>query len=403
MSEMVTVTFPFSCKRRRSEIGFAPGPGDYLRWMTTTRPPLSGIRVVEIGNLIAAPYAGMLLADLGAEVVKLEPPGGELGRTFGPYISGESAFFMSVNRGKRSVVVDFRTDEGKAEALDYCRTSRVVINNLRPGAMDRLGLAESDIRAVNPGVVYGMVSAFGTDGPYAERSGIDVVFQGESGMMSITGEPGSPPGKTATTIGDYVAGTNLALGVVAALAEPGSPGRRIDVSLRDGLLAVQGGWMALAFASDAQPLKTGTASPFLAPNRAFATADGHMTVAIVADSHFVRLCEAIERTDLAETHPTNDDRMRGREALEHELSVVFSTQPTDHWIDLLAPLGIPVGRVLTLPETWVDPQVRHNEMVVAYDHPKAGRVRAVGSPIRIDGEPARSSLPPPVIGDATNG
>ena len=367
--------------------------------MPPTRP-LSGTKVIEIGNLIAAPYAGMLLADLGAEVVKLEPPDGELGRSFGPYVNGESAFFMSVNRGKRSVVIDFRTDEGRAKALDSCRTADVVINNLRHGAMDRLGLGEASIRELNPAVIYGVVSAFGSDGPYAGRSGIDVIFQGESGMMSITGEPGSPPGKTATTIGDYVAGTNLALGVSAALADRASSGngRRIDVTLRDGLLAVQGGWMALALAGNRQPEKTGTASPFLAPNRAFATADGHMTIAIVADAHFVRMCEAIDRTDLAEIYPGNDQRMAHRHELERELATVFRSATTDHWVEVLSPLGIPVGRILTLPETWDDPQVQHHEMVVTYQHPIAGPIRVIGSPIRIDGKPARADGSPPALG-----
>lgn len=368
--------------------------------MSHGNAPLTGIRVIEFGNLIAAPYAGMMLADLGADVVKLEPPSGDLGRGFGPYANGESAFFMASNRGKRSVVVDFRTEEGREAALELCRDADVVISNLRHGAMDRLGLSEDAIRAVNPSVVYGMVSAFGADGPYAERSGIDVVFQGEAGMMSITGEPGAPPGKTATTIGDYVAGTNLALGVCAALAgrASGGDGRRVDVSLRDGLLAVQGGWMALAFAGDTQPEKTGTASPFLAPNQAFATADGHVTVAIVSDRHFALLCRALDRDDLPARFPTNDIRMERSTELVGILATIFESEPTERWIDLLSPLGIPVGRVLTLPETWSDPQVDHNQMVVAFDHPIAGRVRVIGSPIRIDGRPSTTDIPPPALG-----
>jgi crotonobetainyl-CoA:carnitine CoA-transferase CaiB-like acyl-CoA transferase len=368
--------------------------------MSRANAPLTGLTVIEFGNLIAAPYAGMLLADLGAEVIKVEPPTGDLGRGFGPYLNGESAFFLSANRGKRSVVVDFPSDQGRDAALELCRTADAIITNLRPGAMERLGLAETDIRRINPSVVYGVVSAFGSDGPYAERSGIDVVFQGESGMMSITGDPGSPPGKTATTIGDYVAGTNLALGVCAALVERSrtGTGRRIDVSLRDGLLAVQGGWMALAFAAGAQPEKTGTASPYLAPNQAFAAADGHLTLAIVSDRHFERLCTALNRPDLAARYPTNDDRMTGRDELTATLTEIFRTAGVEDWIELLAPIGLPIGRVLTLPETWEDPQVIYNEMVPTYEHPVAGSFRVVGSPIRVDGRPAISKRPPPVLG-----
>lgn len=362
-------------------------------------PPLSGIRVVEFGNLIAAPFCAMLLADLGADVVKVEPPSGDLGRAFGPYVEGESAFFLSANRGKRSVVLDLRTEAGRRRALELAGTADVVLNNLRTGAMDRMGLDEESVRAVNPDVVYAVVSAFGSDGPYAHRAGIDVVFQAESGMMSLTGEPGSPPGKTATTIGDYVAATNTALGICASLVGRAATGRgrRVDVSLRDSLVAVQAGWSAIAFATGAQPERTGTASPFLAPNRMFASADGWFVIAIVSDRHFDQMCEAIERPDLAERFAGNDERMAARHELEPILEEIFATEPTEHWLGLFTASGLPCGRILTLPEVWDDVQIRHNEMVYEYDHPTAGRVRGLGSPIRIDGRPARSTIPPPPL------
>ena len=361
--------------------------------------PLSGIRVIEFGNLIAGPYCAMLLADLGADVVKVEPPSGDLGRAFGPYINGESAFFLSANRGKQSVVLDLRTEDGRRKALELASTADVVVNNLRTGAMERLGLDEDSIRATNPDIVYAVVSAFGSDGPYATRSGIDVVFQAESGMMSLTGEPGSPPGKTATTIGDYVAATNTALGICAALVGRSSTGRgrRIDVSLRDSLVAVQAGWNAIAFARDSQPGRTGTASPFLAPNRMFASSDGWFVIAIVSDRHFEQMCEAIGRSDLVARFDGNDERMATRDELEPLLEAMFLTRTTDHWLQLFGDVGLPCGRILTLPEVWNDPQIRHNEMVYEYEHPTAGVVKAIGSAIRIDGAPARSEIPPPPL------
>lgn len=366
-------------------------------------PPLRGVRVVEFGNLIAAPYAAMLLADLGADVVKVEPPSGDLGRAFGPLLEGESAFFLSVNRGKRSVVLDLQTEEGRAAALGLCRTADVVVHNLRRGAMERAGLGEDDVRAVNPAAVYAVVSAFGADGPMADRAGIDIVFQAESGMMSLTGEPGAPPGKTATTIGDYVAGVNTALAVCAALVDRAASGRgrRVDVSLRDGLIAVQAGWNALAFAEGGQPERTGTASPFLAPNQMFRTADGFLALAIVSDRHFAVLCETLGRPDLAAAYATNQDRMAGRSSLAAALEKVFAAEPASAWVERLGAAGLPVGRVLTLPEVWADPQVAHNQMVVDYDHPVAGRVRGIGSPLRIDRQPARAGRPPPPLGADT--
>jgi len=346
---------------------------------------LHGVTVVEFGNLIAAPYAGMLLADLGARVIKVEPRSGDLGRQFGPYQRGESAFFMAVNRGKESMAIDTRDWVAKRVLDNLVRKADVVLHNLRHGAMERLGLDEDRCRELNPNVIYAVVSAFGPDGPYARRPGIDVIFQGESGMISITGDSRDGPRKTATTIGDYVAGTNVALSISAALAEHPRKGRRIDVSLRDGLMAVQSGWNAISFTTHRQPERTGTASPFLAPNQVFEASDGHFTLAIVSDRHFELLCDALERADLAKDYPTNEDRMDDRDSLVRKLSRVFKTESVEHWIDLLEHAGLPVGRVLTIPEAFDDPQARHHGMLVEYEHPVAGHVRTTGSPLRFEG------------------
>ena len=365
--------------------------------------PLRGVTVVEFGNLIAAPYAGMMLADLGARVIKVEPRSGDLGRQFGPYQKGESAFFMAVNRGKESLALDTKDWVAKRVLDNLVRKADVVLHNLRHGAMERLGLGEDRCRGLNPNLIYAVVSAFGSEGPYAKRPGIDVVFQGESGMISITGDPSDGPRKTATTIGDYVAGTNVALSIAAALAERPRRGRRIDVSLRDGLLAVQSGWNAIAFATHRQPERTGTASPFLTPNQVFGASDGHFTLAIVSDRHFQLLCDAIERADLAKDYATNEERMDDRDSLIRKLSRVFRTEGVEYWVEILERAGLPVGRVLTIPEAFDDPQARHHGMLVEYEHPVAGHVRTTGSPLRLEGEQARSSSLPPTLGEHTRG
>jgi len=365
------------------------------------RGPLDGVLVVEFGNLIAAPYAGMLLADLGARVVKVEPRSGDLGRQFGPYQKGESAFFMAVNRGKESVALDTKDWVSKRVLDNLVRKADVVLHNLRHGAMERLGLGEERCRALNPNVIYAVVSAFGSDGPYARRPGIDVIFQGESGMISITGDPRDGPRKTATTIGDYVAGTNMALSIAAALAERPSRGRRIDVALRDGLMAVQSGWNAINFANHVQPERTGTASPFLAPNQVFEAADRPFTLAIVSDRHFELLCDAIERPDLIEAYPNNEDRMTHRDSLIRKLARLFKTEPAEYWIELLEQAGVPVGRVLTITEAFDDPQARHHGMLVESDHPVAGHIRTTGSPLRFDGKQTRARSLPPLLGEHT--
>ena len=366
-----------------------------------SKGPLRGITVVEFGNLIAAPYAGMLLADLGARVVKVEPLLGDLGRQFGPFQNGESSFFMAVNRGKESLAIDTKDWISKRALDNLVKKADVVLHNLRHGAMERLGLGEDRCRGLNATVIYAVISAFGSSGPYAKRPGIDVIFQGESGMISLTGDQRDGPRKTATTIGDYVAGTNTALAISAALSESPRTGSRIDVSLRDGLMAVQSGWNAIGFANRSQPERTGTASPFLAPNQVFEAADGPFTLAIVSDRHFALLADAIERPDLVDDYADNEARMVGQASLARKLTRVFKSEKSEYWIDLLGQTGIPAGRVLTLAEAFDDPQARHHEMLVEFEHPAAGHVRTTGSPIRLDNAPARAEDLPPTLGQHT--
>jgi CoA:oxalate CoA-transferase len=354
--------------------------------------PLAGVRVVEFTNLIAGPYAGMLLADLGADVVKVEPPSGDLGRGFGPYVEGESAFFLASNRGKSSVVIDLRSADGRSQAMALASTADVVIHNLRAGAMERAGLSEDDIRAVNPDVVYAVVSAFAATGPEATRAGIDVVFQAEAGMVSISGHADGPVSKTATTVGDYLAGTNTALAICAALVERATTGvgRRVDVSLRDGLMSIQGGWNAIAFATGEQPDRRGTSSPYLAPNQVFDTADGRFALAIVSERHWSVLCDTLERPDLAERFPTNDDRMEHVDELASELEALFSTQPAGHWVDLLHDAGLPVGHVRTLLEAFESAPHMRLEL---------GTMPVTGSPISIDGHQLGHTSRAPRLGE----
>lgn len=357
--------------------------------------------VVEFGNLIAAPYAAMLLADLGARVIKVEPAGGDLGRRFGPFQNGESAFFLSVNRGKESLALDTKDWISKRVLDNLVRKADVLIHNLRHGAMDRLGLGEKRALELNSTLIYTVISAFGATGPYAERSGIDVIFQGESGMISITGDAKDGPRKTATTIGDYVAGTNAALAVAAALAEDPRSGRRIEVSLRDGLMAVQSGWNALNFVNEEQPPRTGTASPFLAPNQVFEAADAPFTLAIVSDQHFEILANALEHPELIDAYPDNETRMANRAKLTRALGRIFAAETAEHWVGLLGDAGIPVGRILSISEAFDDPQSRHHGMLVEFEHPVAGLVQTTGSPIRINETQARAGRIPPTLGQHT--
>lgn len=357
--------------------------------------PLAGIRVVEFGNLVAGPYAGMLLADMGADVVKVEPPGGDLARAIGPLRrAGEgehSQFFASVNRGKRSVVIDLGAEAGRQAAARLADQARVVLHNLRPGAMERAGLGAEELRLRHPGLVYCAISGFGGTGPEAGRAGVDVIFQAESGMLSINGEPGAGPQKTATTIGDYVAGTNAAFAIAAALA--GGVGASLDVSLRDGLIAVQGGWNALYFHQSRQPERTGTASPFLAPNQVFATADGYIAVAIVSDRHYRLFCEVL---GVEADYLGNEERLSHRAEVAAIAARVLCERTTSTWMERLERVGLPAGRVLSIPEVFSDRQVQARQMRVELDGDSV-----TGSPVWVDGSPALRSLPPPKLGAHT--
>ena len=356
-----------------------------------------------MGNLVGAPYGGMALADLGADVIKVELPGGDLSRSFPPFIDGESAFFLAMNRGKKSVALHLRHPQTRRWLLELVSTADVLLHNLRHGAMERLGLGEPEVRELNPGIIYAVVSAFGTEGPDAARPGIDLIFQAESGMVSIAGHPDDPPQKTATTIGDFLAGTNIALLICAALVERARTGRakKVEVSLRDGLIAAQSTWNAIASAQGEQPPRLGTASPFTAPNQLFRTADGHLALAVVSDAHFRRLCEVIARPDLADRFPTNPDRVAHRQKIADELGGIFAAGATDAWVERIGSAGVPVGRVLTLPEVMEDPQALHQEMFYEDTRPGSGTAGQTGSPFRVNSETARADRPAPILGEHT--
>jgi crotonobetainyl-CoA:carnitine CoA-transferase CaiB-like acyl-CoA transferase len=349
----------------------------------------------------------MLLADLGAEVIKVEPLTGDLARAIGPFYGVESAFFLGVNRGKMSVAVDPKDERVKTSLMGLCQQADVVLSNLRLGAMERMGLGPEALRKVAPHLVVAVISAFGSNGPASHRPGIDLVFQGESGMMSITGDAGEGPHKTATTIGDFLAGTNAALGITSALAggggRDGRQGALVEISLRDGIIASQATWNALYFTSQRQPERTGTASPVTGPNQTFDTADGHINLAVVSDRHFVDVCRALRLDHVAidERFATNELRVRHRDELGAILQEVFAAKATSHWMSLLDEVGVPAGRIFDLEEVFADEQVIHNEMVVDMAHPRIGRFRMQGSPLRLDGVSARSQVSPPMLGEHT--
>ena len=365
-------------------------------------PPLAGVRVVDLSRVLAGPYATMTLADLGADVVKIEhPAGGDETRTWGPpFAGGESAYFLSVNRGKRSVALDLKDPDGRELALELCTQADVVIENFRPGGAARLGLDYEAVRKRRPGVVYCTISGFGAREP-PDRAGYDFTVQAESGLMAITGEPDGEPMKVGVAIVDVLAGLHAATAILAALRRRDLTGEGdfVEVSLLDSAFAALVNVGASALLTGAEPLRYGNAHPSIVPYQPFRAADGWIAVAAANDGLYARLCTAIERPDLAtdDRYATNAARVLNREALIAELQSVFAGRATDEWERRLLDSGVPAGKIRPVGEALRTGQARTQRV----DHPTAGAVELVGAPFELESATLASATPPPLLGQHT--
>jgi crotonobetainyl-CoA:carnitine CoA-transferase CaiB-like acyl-CoA transferase len=367
---------------------------------------LEGLRVLDFSQGAAGPICTMYLGDLGADVVKVEPPGGEWGRTLGPpFVQGVAAAFLGMNRNKRSVVLDLKHPRAREVVDRLLAPCDVLVESFRPGVMTRLGLDYETLRRTHPRLIYCAISAFGQTGPWRDRPGVDGIVQGGSGLMSVTGSPEGEPVKVGVPAADTVAGMLAAAGILAALLarERTGCGQRVDLSLLDALLAFQAVPLAMYLASGDPPGRTGSAAPYAAPNEAFPTADGYIMVAAYTPERWKRLCEVIGRPELAldPRFSSNAARVRHRTALRDVLGQVFRTRSAQEWLEALDAADIPCGPILTYPEVVAHPQVTHNRMVVTLDHPVLGAARVVGPPLRLSQTPPRIAAPAPLAGEHT--
>ncbi len=365
---------------------------------------LDGIRVLDLSQGAAGPICTMHLGDLGAAVVKVEPPGGEWGRELGPPFVGDvAAAFVGMNRNKRSIAVDLKRPGGRGVVARLAAGSDVVVESFRPGVMARLGLDYDTLAADHPGLVYCAISAFGQDGPWRHRPGVDGIVQGASGLMCVTGEPDGGPVKVGVPAADTTAGFLAAQGVLAALfaRERTGRGQRVDVSLLDALLAFQTVPLAMYLASGEPPGRTGSGAAYAAPNEAFPTRDGFIMVAAYTPERWARLCEVLGRPDVAADprFKSNAGRVRHRAALRDTLTAILRTRTSAEWVAALDAADIMCGPIATYPDVVALPQVRHNRMVVSLDHPRLGRTDVVGSPLRFSGTPTAVRRPAPLPGE----
>jgi crotonobetainyl-CoA:carnitine CoA-transferase CaiB-like acyl-CoA transferase len=354
---------------------------------------------VDLSRVLAGPYATMALADLGADVVKVERPGeGDETRTWGPpYAGGEAAYFLSVNRGKRSLALDLKQPEGRQLALELCAAADVVIENFRPGAAARLGLDPGTVRGRNPRVVYCSITGFGRREP-RERAGYDFIVQAESGLMAITGEPEGPPTKIGVALVDVLTGLNAAVGILAALRrrDQTGAGETLEVSLLDSALAALVNVAQNALVTGTEPLRYGNEHPSIVPYQPFEASDGWIAVAAANDGLFARLCDAIGRPELAadERFATNAGRVQSRRELLPVLEVAFATRTADDWVSALDAAGVPVGKIRGV----LDAIRTASPSTVAVDHPAAGELELVASPLSFA---VAAPAPPPLLGQHT--
>lgn len=375
---------------------------------------LNGVRVIDLSRILAGPWCTQNLADLGAEVIKIEKPGsGDDTRQWGPpYLEGDgqqmSAYFMACNRGKRSICLDFKSEEGRARLLQLIPSADVLVENYRAGTLKRYGLDYESLAKINPRLVYASITGYGQSGPKSQRSGYDYIFQGMGGLMSYTGHPEGKPGagplRTGVAVIDITTGMYATSAILAALFQRARTerGACLDLALMDVAVAMNANQAANYLVSGESPERTGNAHPNLAPYEVFKAADSHFILAIGNDNQFARFCEFCDRRELAADprFNTNSGRIQHLDALREELAAILITRPRKHWTDALDRLGISWGAINTLEEVFDDEQVKHRHMLQEIDHPVLGRIKLVANPM-LDPASRRRPIqnPPPLLGE----
>ena len=367
-------------------------------------PPLKGIRVLDLSRVLAGPFCSMTLSDLGAEVIKVEMPGrGDDTRAFPPFINGASSYFLSINRGKKSITLDLKTDEAREALYRIAERCDVLLENFRPGVTERLGVHYDKLREVNPRLVYCSISSFGQTGPYATWPGYDLIIQGMGGLMGITGDPDGPPVRIGVAITDIGAGMWATIAILSALRarESTGEGQYLDVSMIDGAVS----WMTYMagnyFATGVVPPKMGSAHPSIVPYQAFVAGDGKgILIAAGNDRLWGLLCDGMGLQAMKEDprYAAAEGRVEHRDVLIQALQEEFKGRSRDEWLEALRTVGFPCAPVYTLDEVFSDPQVLHREMLLEMEHPQAGTIKQIGPTLKLSENPCRLTTPPPLLG-----
>ena len=367
--------------------------------------PLSGVRVLDLTRVVAGPYCSMFLGDLGAEVVKVEQPGvGDDTRGWGPpFAGGESAYYLCINRNKQSLTLDLKAKRAVELLGQLVKAADVIIENFRPGTMERLGLGEKELRELNPRLIYASLTGFGADGPMSDWPGYDVIVQAWGGLMSITGAPDGEPVKVGVAIIDLVAGLMLGKAITAALfaREKIGVGQRIDTSLLEAEVASLINVGSNYLVGGKVPTRWGNAHPNIVPYQNFQTADGYLVIGVASEVIWKRFCEAVGQRDLINDprFADNSKRVENRSELIAILSKTFLQRRNDAWFKLLTDAEVPCAPVQTIDQVFQAPQVLQRDMLIEVDHPTAGKVRMAGIPVKFSVTPASVRMPPPLLGE----
>ena len=369
--------------------------------------PLKGIRVLDLTRILAGPYATMILRDLGAEVIKIEQPGsGDEARDFGPFKNDFSLYFMSVNRGKKSVTLNLKSPRGKELFLELVKDSDILVENFRPGTMEKLGLDYESLKMHHPSLLYAACSGFGQTGPYAMRGAYDMIIQGMGGIISITGEPDRPPVRVGTSIGDITSALFTAIGILSALRhrDRTGEGQLIDVGMLDCQVAILENAMVRYFSTGDIPRPLGRRHPAITPFEVFESADGYVVIAIGNNELWRKFCEHVDRPELIddERFHTNALRTDNHESLFPILAEIMSRHTTDAWVEALEAIGVPCGPVNTVDKVANDPQVLARDMIAEVEHDITGTVQIPGIPIKLSETPGQIDAPAPNLGEHTS-
>lgn len=368
--------------------------------------PLDGIKVLDFSRILSGPYASMVLADLGAEVIKIEPIGtGDETRNFPPFKGELSHYYIALNRSKKSIALNLKSPEGVRIAQDLAAQSDIVLENFRPGVMDRLGLGYEALRATNPRLIYGSITGFGKDSPHGDRPAFDIVAQALSGVMSVNREPGQAPNKLGIPLGDMAGSIFSLFGLLAALHERNATGigRHIDVAMLDSLIALQGYLSQIYFVTGQNPEPVGTQHPSIVPYGSFPTADGYVIVACLTERFWHNFARCLDREDLIEDprFAIYEQRLANRAKLEPLINARMAQDTTAYWLDRLEKFDVPSAPILSIAEALEQPHVSERGLIESVIHPRAGDLKLVRGPIRFDGAGPMASRPPSLLGADT--